>query len=111
MSTITAEHQLGAELRQRALSEIVPGIVCIPHVNFGRECFMFMPDWPQNDHLTTKASYLARMEMFGPEHPVVCPDHMQAGRPDLLYSRPVVATIYPTEGVRGAPFSAGAKTW
>jgi len=83
VSTITAEHQLGAELRQRALSEIVPGIVCIPHVNFGRECFMFMPDWPQNDHLTTKASYLARMEMFGPEHPTVCPDHMQAGRPDL----------------------------
>ena len=28
-----------------------------------------------------------------------------------LYSRPVVATIYPTAGVRNAPFSAGAKAW
>ena len=34
-----------------------------------------------------------------------------AARNGDLYSRPVVATIYPTEGVRNAPFSAGAKAW
>ncbi len=34
-----------------------------------------------------------------------------ADRNGDLYSRPVVATIYPTAGVRNAPFSAGAKTW
>ena len=34
-----------------------------------------------------------------------------ADRNGDLYSRSVVATIYPTAGVRNAPFSAGAKAW